>query len=319
MADKIFDDYHGPSIKINGVCYKWIGETTASKNAEPSDIGGFYDSCLECNLESSSSSSEGPPAQRSVRLGPSQTGWGGYLGYSGGIISPYDEPDDLSGQQVAYSIWLKVDGGVGYVMSEFDSSSNFVNGIYGAGNGWGPRWAWPGNLDSGIGGIADNLPGNWKHVFCGFLPDQPPDVDNNARKVYLWEDGVRKTRPAHQYFGDDQPEAANSYLGNWGGKVIACCFGVWKFATQLTLSEMDDMASYLRNSGDAFLYEDMVSDGGSDLHLTDLVHFYNLNEYSDGSTAVTREDKVGNKDYIAYEGGGSIEGYPVSSTDFPSS
>jgi len=61
MADKIFDDYHGPSIKINGVCYKYIGETTSSKNAEPSEIGGTYDFCLECALESSSSSSSDGP------------------------------------------------------------------------------------------------------------------------------------------------------------------------------------------------------------------------------------------------------------------
>jgi len=57
MANKIFDDYQGASIKINDVCYKFIGETTQPFNTDPSVIGGTYDSCLECKLESSSSSS----------------------------------------------------------------------------------------------------------------------------------------------------------------------------------------------------------------------------------------------------------------------
>jgi hypothetical protein len=55
----ILNDYQGESIKINGVCYKFIGETTSSVNTTPDELGGTYASCLECALESSSSSSEG--------------------------------------------------------------------------------------------------------------------------------------------------------------------------------------------------------------------------------------------------------------------
>jgi len=57
MANKIFDDYQGPSIKINGVCYKFIGETTEPFDSNPSEIEGEFDSCLACALESSSSNS----------------------------------------------------------------------------------------------------------------------------------------------------------------------------------------------------------------------------------------------------------------------
>jgi hypothetical protein len=56
MASKILKDYQGESIKIDGVCYKLVGETTAAVNTDPSELGGTYESCLECALESSSSS-----------------------------------------------------------------------------------------------------------------------------------------------------------------------------------------------------------------------------------------------------------------------
>jgi len=57
MEDKILQQYQGPSIKINGECYLFVGETTAPVDTDPSEIGGTYDSCLECALESSSSES----------------------------------------------------------------------------------------------------------------------------------------------------------------------------------------------------------------------------------------------------------------------
>jgi hypothetical protein len=56
MANKIFKDYQGESVKINGVCYKFFQETTANVNTSPNDIEGVFASCLECALESSSSS-----------------------------------------------------------------------------------------------------------------------------------------------------------------------------------------------------------------------------------------------------------------------
>jgi hypothetical protein len=57
MANKIFNDFQGNTVKIDGVCYTFIGETTSGVNATPSEVGGAFSSCLECALESSSSSS----------------------------------------------------------------------------------------------------------------------------------------------------------------------------------------------------------------------------------------------------------------------
>jgi len=56
MSVKIFQDYQGSSVKIDGQCYIFVEETTEAINADPSEIGGIYDSCLQCELESSSSS-----------------------------------------------------------------------------------------------------------------------------------------------------------------------------------------------------------------------------------------------------------------------
>jgi len=57
MDDKILQEYQGPSIKINGECYLFVGETTAPVDTDPSEVGGTFSSCLECALESSSSDS----------------------------------------------------------------------------------------------------------------------------------------------------------------------------------------------------------------------------------------------------------------------
>ena len=69
MADKIFNDYQGASIKIGGVCYKFDGETTSAVNADPSEVESVYASCLACETEVSSSSSsevEAPPAPKTA-------------------------------------------------------------------------------------------------------------------------------------------------------------------------------------------------------------------------------------------------------------
>jgi len=57
MSSKVFDDYQGSSIKIDGQCYKFSGETTKPRNAFPFEIEGTFDSCLACELASSSSES----------------------------------------------------------------------------------------------------------------------------------------------------------------------------------------------------------------------------------------------------------------------
>jgi len=66
MVNRIFDDYQGPSIKINGVCYKWAGETTEPFNSHPSEIEGTFDTCLECAIESSSSLSSESESSESI-------------------------------------------------------------------------------------------------------------------------------------------------------------------------------------------------------------------------------------------------------------
>jgi hypothetical protein len=78
MANKILDDYQGGSIKINGVCYKFIGETTSSVNTIPSELGGIYDNCLECAVESSSSSEGNLPLSAAAIIAERKpTGSGG--------------------------------------------------------------------------------------------------------------------------------------------------------------------------------------------------------------------------------------------------
>jgi hypothetical protein len=57
MSDKIFKNYQGESIRINGVCYKYGGETTATVNTSPNDIEATFGSCLACEIEESTSSS----------------------------------------------------------------------------------------------------------------------------------------------------------------------------------------------------------------------------------------------------------------------
>ena len=57
MADKIFDNYQGPTIRIGGICYTFLQETTSAVNAIPSEIEETFASCLECENASSSSSS----------------------------------------------------------------------------------------------------------------------------------------------------------------------------------------------------------------------------------------------------------------------
>jgi hypothetical protein len=57
MADKIFKNYQGESIRINGVCYKFVEDTTESVNTSPNDIEATFGSCLACEIEESTSSS----------------------------------------------------------------------------------------------------------------------------------------------------------------------------------------------------------------------------------------------------------------------
>ena len=57
MASKIFQNYQGSTIRIDGVCYTFLQETVSSINADPNEIQETFDSCLECENASSSSSS----------------------------------------------------------------------------------------------------------------------------------------------------------------------------------------------------------------------------------------------------------------------
>jgi len=66
MANRIFDDYQGASVKINGICYKFIGETTRPFDSHPSEIEGTFDTCLACAVESSSSESTQSSSSESI-------------------------------------------------------------------------------------------------------------------------------------------------------------------------------------------------------------------------------------------------------------
>jgi hypothetical protein len=54
---KVFKNYQGQSIRINGQCYNFIGDVTDPVNTSPNDIEGAFGSCLECEVEESTSSS----------------------------------------------------------------------------------------------------------------------------------------------------------------------------------------------------------------------------------------------------------------------
>jgi len=57
VANRIFNDFQGISIRVDGECYKFIGDTVSPPNTDPSEITGTFASCLECDLESTSSTS----------------------------------------------------------------------------------------------------------------------------------------------------------------------------------------------------------------------------------------------------------------------
>jgi hypothetical protein len=109
MSSKVFDDYHGESIKINGVCYKFFKETTSVANSSPDEVEGTFDSCLACVLESSSSESS-----ESI---------GGESSSSSSLV--LFDPSDLSSLILwldgADSATLYVDAGVTNVTDDGDS------------------------------------------------------------------------------------------------------------------------------------------------------------------------------------------------------
>jgi hypothetical protein len=96
MPEKIFQDYQGVSIKIDGVCYNFDGETTAPVNATPSEIGGVYDSCLECVLESSSSSEGNSSSSESFLNTSSSSSSEGYSSSSSSSSGGYSSSSSSS-------------------------------------------------------------------------------------------------------------------------------------------------------------------------------------------------------------------------------
>jgi len=57
LVSKIFKEFQGQTIRINGVCYTYTGETLDTPNSDPSEIESTFGSCLECELVSTSSTS----------------------------------------------------------------------------------------------------------------------------------------------------------------------------------------------------------------------------------------------------------------------
>ena len=59
MPNRIFHDYQGQFIRVDGDCYFYKGGTGTVPNSDQSEIEETYNSCLECKMEYSSSESEG--------------------------------------------------------------------------------------------------------------------------------------------------------------------------------------------------------------------------------------------------------------------
>jgi hypothetical protein len=122
MPEKIFQDYQGVSIKIDGVCYNFDGETTAPVNATPSEIGGVYDSCLECVLESSSSSEGNSSSSESFLNTSSSSSSEGYSSSSSSSSGGYSSSSSSSSEGYSSSSSSSSEG---YSSSSSSSSEGY--------------------------------------------------------------------------------------------------------------------------------------------------------------------------------------------------
>jgi hypothetical protein len=126
MADKIFNDFQGNTIKIDGVCYTFVGETTSVTNSDPSEIDAIYASCLACAIDSSSSSSSSSDSSESIgnvsssSSSPSSESLGNFSSSSsdGVIYDACETPCDLTVQFKTFTIpdGLKVIDNTGTVL-----------------------------------------------------------------------------------------------------------------------------------------------------------------------------------------------------------
>jgi len=136
MAMKVFKEYQGVSVKIDGICYNYIGEVTEAVNTYPFEIEGTFDSCLACDIESSSStSSASSESEGNVssslssvsRSSVSMSSWSNSLSTgSESEVSESSESGDGDQQsevsessQEAYSIWF-----VGFDVNTCDFSDS---------------------------------------------------------------------------------------------------------------------------------------------------------------------------------------------------
>jgi hypothetical protein len=114
MANKVLKDYQGQTIKIDGVCYQYGGSTPLAVDTLPTEIGGVFESCLECALESSSSSFD-PSSSSSIGYSESSSSVGGGgdpdpkicppVNPSNGIDPPPDMIIRVSGSTGANVTW----------------------------------------------------------------------------------------------------------------------------------------------------------------------------------------------------------------------
>jgi len=146
MANKVLNDYQGESIRINGVCYGYVGETLLAVDTQPGDIQGAYASCLQCEGDSSSSSSGGGGGGDDDSSSSSSDPYAGddpaiYLTLSGGGSYPrtflglsFDEnvaqaipPNDGGYAGTGSEKWLRsASGGDQKLYLKATSSVNFV-------------------------------------------------------------------------------------------------------------------------------------------------------------------------------------------------
>ena len=86
--------------------------------------------------------------------------------------------------------------------------------------------------------------------------------------------------------------------------------GLWKPSSDLSDAQLASLASALYNSGKGLFYSQM---SGSSFQLAHLTNFWDMDEISDGTTDVTREDKAGSDDLTNL----SATYYCPHANDFP--
>lgn len=207
--------------------------------------------------------------------------------------------------------------------------SIWVNGIEARGYSTGPElggWFWSNQPMGFYVDPLDNLQGmfaqeNPVYYRSTVIASGRSWIDRWYHFVLVWDCSSSMMRTyrngitfgAPTVTGTVKPEQ-NFFLGtnrldDCAVMLTAC--GIWHLSTDLSTTELQTFASNLYNGGNALCFEHMDVDNH---RLDDCSHFWNLNEFSDGTQEVVRRDSVGGVNLVD-----DGVNFPASSEDFPSS